>query len=401
MARPLGLSGEAPPPARGVPPLAAKGFRPFFLLAAAFAACILPVWMLSLAGVLSPDAYLDPTYWHAHEMVFGYAVAVIAGFLLTAVGNWTGRETATGAPLVVLGAVWLAGRLAFALPHVISHGLVAVLDLAFLPALAVAIGRPNFAAKNRRNYPIVGVVMALWLADLAVHLDALGVLVAWRKRASLVAVDLVVLLIMFLAARIFPMFTRNATKVQSIRNVPALDWAAMGAMLAVLLSDLLLPGSRLGSGLCAATAALALARSATWGAHHSLRVPLLWILHAAHLWIPIGLVLRALSALTYVVPPSSALHALTVGAIGSATLGMMARVGLGHTGRALEPPKIIAVAFLLLTLAAVVRVAGPFALALYRPSLYVAGSLWTAAFVAYVVVYAPILSTPRPDGKPG
>jgi uncharacterized protein involved in response to NO len=390
-----------PPPAIDVPAWAAKGFRPFFLLAGGFAALILPVWLLTLAGVVRPDGYLEPMIWHAHEMIFGYATAVIAGFLLTAVANWTGRETAIGTPLIVLAVLWLLGRIAFATAGVLPRELVAALDLAFLPALALVIGRAIIGTRNRRNYPVLAVVVALWLADLAIHLDVLGVAAGWRWRASLGAVDLVTLLVIFVAARIVPIFTRNATAVKTIRNIPALDWATVGAMALLTGVDVARPGWAAGSVLAGVTAVLALARSVPWGARRTAHQPLLWILHVGHAWVVVGLGLRAASALTVAVSTSSSVHALTVGAIGCTTLGMMARVSLGHSGRALVVRWPIVLAFGAITVAAIVRVLGPFWPAAYLPAVYVSGTLWTLAFATFVASYAAILMRPRADGRPG
>ncbi len=401
MSTSLRLLGEAPAAAHVSPAWAAKGFRPFFLLSGAFAAAIVPLWLLVLSGIVRADAHFDPISWHAHEMIFGFAVAVIAGFLLTAAANWTGRETAVGRPLMLLSALWLAGRVALLAGPAVPRPVVAAIDLAFLPALAFAVGRPIVATRNTRNYPVLGVLAALWLADLAMHLDALGLAAGWRRRGSLAAVDLVTLLILFMAARIFPMFTRNATRVDTIRNLPMLDRATVGGMLALAIADLALPGHVAGTVLAGAIAILAAARCTTWGAQHTLRQPLLWILHVGHAWIPVGLALRVLGALTPAVPASSALHALTAGALGCTTLGMMARVALGHTGRPLAPPRAVTIAFVLLVLAAAVRVAGTLAPATYRPALHASGGLWTLAFVLFVAAYAALLCRPRVDGKPG
>lgn len=402
MSRTLRLAGDPPAPPAHVKPVLAKGFRLFFLLASSFAALIVPVWLLALGGVIHPGGALDAVTWHAHEMVFGFAVAVIAGFLLTAVTNWTQRETAAGAPLAGLAGLWLAGRLAFAFGAHLPAPLVAVVDLAFLPALAFAVGRPIVLTKNHRNLVMLGVLVALWLANLAIHLDALGALPGLRRRGALVGVDVILLVILVMAGRVFPMFTRNATRVQSIRSIPALDAASVAAMLAVVVCDAAALDAPVAPIAAAVAAVLAAARTLHWGARHGLRLPLVWILHVGYAWIPLGLALRAVSALTTRVPASAATHALTVGAIGAVTLGMMARVSLGHTGRPLDPPRPVVVAFVLVTLAALVRVVAPIAsLAWYPTSLQVVGALWTLAFGAFVVVYAPILVAPRPDGKPG
>jgi uncharacterized protein involved in response to NO len=335
-------------------------------------------------------------------MLFGFAVAVIAGFLLTAVGNWTQRETLVGAPLLALAGLWVLGRVALAAGGLLPRIVVAGLDLAFLPALAVAIGRPLVATANRRNYVMLAVLAGLWLADLTVHLDALGVLPGWRRRGNLLAVDLVLVVIVIVAARIFPMFTRNATQVASIRAIPALDAVAAAAMIALTLLDAALPGARVTPVVAAVAAVAVAARSATWGARHTRTIPLLWILHLGHAWIPVGLALRAVAAWTPAVPVVLATHALTIGAIGGLTLGMMSRVALGHSGRPLTASRLAHASFVLVSLAALARTAIPLAHpAWYRASLFVAGALWTAAFAIFTVVYLPILATPRADGKPG
>ncbi len=397
------------PPARPTPrggALAAKGFRPFFLLAGAFAAGVLPLWLLALGGLVRPTAYFDTFGWHAHEMVFGFAAAVIAGFLLTAAANWTARETLTGPPLLGLAALWVAARVALVLPH-LPRAVPALLDLSFLPLVALAIGRPIVASRNHRNLVMVGVVLALWTANLVMHLDVLGALPGARTRAALLAVDLVVFLMVVMAGRIFPMFTRNATqhrvpRSDAVRAHPRLDALAIAATAALVVLDLAAPGRPATTLVTGIAAALLIARAAHWGSRYVLGEPLLWILHVTYALIPVGLGLRVASQLTAAVPASLATHALTVGAIGGMTLGMMARVGLGHTGRKLVVGRPMALAFALVTLAALVRVAGPLlASAHTRLALHVSGTLWTTAFALFVVVYTPILARSRADGKPG
>jgi len=401
-ARSLPLLGRAPDPVAAIPPFAAKGFRPFFLLAGAFAALILPVWLFTLAGLLGPVRYLDAITWHAHEMIFGFAIAVIAGFLLTAVGNWTGRETLVGTPLLGACTLWVAGRVAMALGGALPRGVPAAIDLAFVPVLAVALARPLIATKNRRNLVMLAVLAALWATDLAIHLEALGLARGSSHGALMVAVDVVVLLMIVMAGRVFPMFTKNGTGVATVRGRPALDKAAIAAMLVTLAIDAAATAPRLGGVAAGVTSVLVVLRAWTWGARHTGRLPLVWVLHAGHAWIAIGLGLRAAAAFTPAVPAVLATHALTVGAIGALTLGMMSRVALGHTGRALESTRAVATSFLLVTLAALVRVFGPLVdVAAYRASVFAAGILWTAAFALFLVVYAPVLTGARADGKAG
>lgn len=382
---------------------AAKGFRPFFFLAAAFAALIVPIWLLIVDGVVAPSAYLDAFGWHAHEMIFGYTVAVIAGFLLTAVGNWTGRETITGAPLLVLASLWVLGRSAMAVAHALPRGVAAFIDLAFLPALGVILARPLIEARNRRNYVVLAVVAALFVANVIVHLDALGLVpLGSARRASLTAIDVVVFLILLIAGRVVPMFTRNATGVTTIGSIVLLERITLVAGAALVVADVLVPDSRSSAVVAAAVGAIALVRAGRWGTLHTERHPLLWILHVGYAWIPIGLVLRALPFFGVPVWSSLATHALTVGAIAATTLGMMARVSLGHSGRPLVVGRAMAASFVAVTLAAVARVFVPlFALRWHFYALVAAGVLWTLAFVIYLVVYTPILFSPRTDGKAG
>lgn len=387
-----------------MPVLAAKGFRPFFLLAGAFAALVLPVWLLTLAGVLGAagPGYLPAMTWHAHEMIFGFAIAVFAGFLLTAVSNWTGRETLVGTPLLGACALWTLGRIAMALAASLPRGVPALVDLAFLPVLAFALARPLAATRNRRNFVMVAALLVLWLANLAIHLDALGVLPGATRRALGVALDVVVLLMIMMTGRVVPMFTKNATGVTAVRAQPALDKVAIAAMVATLLLDATTSDPRLAGTAALVTAFFVAARSSTWGTRHTARIPMLWILHVGQAWIVAGLALRGASAFTTSVPAIVATHALTVGAIGGLTLGMMSRVTLGHTGRPLLSSPAVTLSFWLMTCAALVRVAGPLLdVAAYRTWVFASGILWTLAFAVFVFVHAPVLAAARVDGKPG
>lgn len=403
MARSLPLSTDLPiSTARPTIPIAAKGFRPFFLAAALFAVAIVPSWLLVLYGVLPAQSYLAPATWHAHEMIFGFAVAVIAGFLLTAVGNWTQRETLTGAPLLALAGLWLFGRIAMVTAARLPQGAPAVIDLAFLPCLIVALARPLVATRNRRNFVMLGILAALFAANLVVHLEALGVLAAGSGRLACVAgVDVVLCVILIILGRVLPMFTRNATRVASIRSNVPLDVACVVAMLGLTVADGLSLPSPVTRTLAGLTAVLAVARAWHWGAQYSLRQPLLWILHAGYAWLVLGLALRAAPPMNGLAH-SLALHALTVGAIGSLTLGMMARVALGHTGRLLEPAPAMTWSFAAIQLSAFARAVLPLvALSSYAAGLWIGGALWTLAFGIYAAVYLRVLTSPRVDGKPG
>jgi uncharacterized protein involved in response to NO len=389
-------------PASRHPAVLAKGFRPFFLLAAVYAVIALPAWLLVFANGLDPAAYLGPMYWHAHEMVFGFTVAVIAGFLLTAVANWTGRETAAGLPLALLALLWVLGRIAVPLGDALPAPLAAIVDLAFLPALALACARPMLKSKNARNYPFLAVLLALSLSNLGIHLGALGISPHWLRLGNLVAIDVIVLLIVLITGRVIPMFTRNATRAASIRSLPWLDRLGAVSVALLALADAFALDAWVTGGLAGVGGLAVLGRSVFWGAHLTRGQPLLWVLHIGHAFVPLGLLLRALSVVSPAVPSSGALHALTAGAIGVLTLGMMTRVGLGHTGRMLSVPRSIAIAFALLITGAVVRIVGAWLpVAMYVRVMIGAGLLWTLGFAIYTVTYAPALLSPRVDGRPG
>jgi len=280
---------------------------------------------------------------------------------------------------------------------------VAATDLAFLPALFIALARPVIFANNRRNYVVLAVVAAFFVANLWLHLSALGIASAGSaRRATMLGVDLVLLLITIILGRVLPMFTRNTTGVTSIRSIPLLDKCAIGCVAALGLADAFAQATRVVGAVALVAAMLSLSRARHWGARYSLGEPLLWVLHAGQAWLVVGWVLRGAALLGVPALAFPATHALTVGAIGSLTLGMMARVALGHTGRMLVAPKSVAAAFFTLNLAAFVRVLVPLvAPAWYFAGLVVTAALWVTAFAIFVVVYAPILATPRVDGKPG
>jgi uncharacterized protein involved in response to NO len=395
---------DAPPVSPMVHPvLLAKGFRPFFLVGALFVGIALPVWSLVLSGRMGAPTYLDAVTWHAHEMVFGFGAAILAGFLLTAVGNWTQSETAVGGPLLGLVAAWGLGRFAMMASDLLPPAVVAGLDALFLPLLTITLARPIVRARNARNYPVIVALLALTMANVLVHLDALGVVAALRRRAMLVSVDVIVFFLVLVTGRVVAMFTKNATRAASCRNDPRLESMASIAAAAVLVVDALVVGPSLPRAVVLAVAAiLVAARAFHWGARASLGEPMLWILHVGHGFLPLGLALRALAEISSRVPPSLGMHAITAGAIGSLCLGMMARVSLGHTGRAITAPRGIPLAFVAVVVAALVRMSAAVFPVGASLALLVGSALTLAiAFVVFAVTYARILVGPRADGKAG
>jgi uncharacterized protein involved in response to NO len=381
------------------------GFRPFFLLAGWFALFAMGGWLwLYDAGAVWPGG-LPTSQWHAHEMLFGFVAAAIAGFMLTAVPNWTGSRGFAGWPLMLLTLAWLLGRLGFALAGQVPFGLTALLELIFLPGVALLIAPTLLRARNR-NTRLLLVLLAFWAADAVFLLARFRADPALAAAALQFALNLVLLLITVIGGRIVPAFTGNALRRRGLevrmRSLPALERTVIASMIAVLLIDTLLPASA-AAGVVALVAAVAQSgRLAGWNGHRTLREPIVWVLHLAYAWLPLGLLLKAASLLGGFGWAGFWMHALGAGAAASMIVAVMSRASLGHTGRPLRVPPVMAMAYLLLTLAAAVRVFGPAWLPLpYNLLILVAGALWMVAFLIYAIVYTPILLNPRADSKPG
>jgi uncharacterized protein involved in response to NO len=361
--------------------LFALGFRPLYLLAGLYAALAVPVWALQFSGAL-PGANL---YWHAHEMLFGYAFAVIAGFLLTAVRVWTQRSTPSGVPLALIALLWLAARLA-ALQSLLVSSLI---DMAFAVAVAWGIGAPILASRNR-NWFFILLVLALGAASIAFQ--------AWPRIALAAGLDVVLLVIAIMGGRVIPAFTNSAVTGAGARRDPWVERAALGSVILILALDLL----QLPAWWAALLAAIAhAARLALWAPWATRGRPILWILHLSYAWVVVHLALRGLAGLD-LVASGLATHALTVGVIGGLTLGMMTRTSRGHTARPLKVGAWETAAYVLVHVAALTRVLVPLIWAEgYVFLVGLSAVLWSAAFAIFTVVYIPILTRPRLDGQPG
>ncbi|MHB1189157.1 NnrS family protein [Thiobacillus sp.] len=386
------------PPLTGWAPFA-LGFRPFFLSAGIYAVLMMALWLLVLRGNLTLGG-LAPFVWHGHEMLFGFAVAVIAGFLLTAAQNWTGIPTPSGPSLAALFLLWLAGRVSFLVPG-LPPVVVAAIDLAFLPVLAIVLALPILKAKQLHNYPFPLMLLVLAAANALVHAGSLGWIDAGGSLGLHLAAYVIVAMMTVMGGRVIPSFTDNKLRTRA-RRWKAVEILVPASTLAALIAALVAPFSIV-TALLAALAALAHAvRLAGWYTSKFWPVPLLWILHLGYAWIPVGFTLLALSASGMGAAAGSALHAFTAGGIGVLTLGMMARVSLGHSGRMLEPAPLMTWAFVAVNLAALIRVAQPLVFpGLYASGMVIAGVLWIAAFGLFAAIYTPILLRPRVDGKPG
>ena len=375
----------------------ALGFRPFYLLASGFAALSIALWALQFAGWL-PRPYLAGPLWHAHEMLFGFALAVVVGFLFTAGRNWTGLPTPTGRPLMALAALWLAGRMLLLTPW---GWAAALANVAFPLAAALALARPFIAARNRRNYFFIALLLALALAQAGLHAGWLGLVELPQWLQVQPALDLLLFIVAVMGGRVIPMFTNNGVPGANATRRPRLEQAALGALLALLAADLAgltdLPLALLAGLACA----LHLARWLLWQPWKTLRTPLVWVLHIAYAWIPLHLLLRGLAALGWLAP-SLATHALTLGAIGGMIIGMMTRTARGHTGRPLRADRADTACYALVLAAALVRVGLPLLQpALLLPAVLGSALLWSAGFGLYTLRYWPVLTRARLDGRPG
>jgi uncharacterized protein involved in response to NO len=381
-----------------MPTLLTAGFRPFFLAAAGWAALVMLVWLPLLSGDLDLPTRFDPLSWHVHEMLFGFVMAAVGGFLLTAIPNWTNRPPIAGQPLALLISLWLLGRIACLVSASLPGWLAPALDLAFPVALEAVALRELIAARNRRNYPLLVPVPLLALANLLTHLRALGVAVpfglGWR-----LGIAVVIVLISVIGGRFIPAFTRNWLNARGLAPVPPpvdmLDRAAVVVLLTAMIGWTFLPDWRPVGVVLLIAAALNLARLSRWRGFATVEEPLLLALHVGYLWLVAGTALLALSLLTDAVPYPAAVHALTAGAMGTMTLAVMTRATLGHTGRVLRADVVTMVIYALVSVAAVLRIVAAWVAQGQMDLLEVAVLAWVGAFGLFAAEYGPMLLAPR------
>ena len=373
------------------------GFRPFFFGGPLWAAIALTLWVASLSGALSIPSQFDPLAWHRHEMLFGFVGAVIAGFLLTAIPNWTGRLPIAGWSLAGLFCLWGAARLAMLFSSGVSLYAAAVLDVGFFLTLAFVAAREVLEANNR-NVPVVGLILLFGVADALDYLCTTGAL-PWPDLGWQLAIAIVLILISVIGGRIIPSFTRNwMTKQRVTGNLPTqpgrFDTVVIGATAFAMIAWLTGPDGTVTGAVLIAAAALQALRLARWRGGRTWRDPIVLILHVGYAWIPIGLTLLGLS-LMGALPRSAAVHALTAGAMTTMILAVMTRASLGHTARALtaSPPTVLA--YVLVTLGAILRVAASLRLLDYNVGIDLAAVAWGGALIVFVVAYAPVLWKPR------
>jgi len=379
----------------------ALGLRPFYSLAGIFAIAAVAYWLLAYRGVLPPASYLSGTFWHSHEMVYGFAIAVMSGFLLTAVRNWTGLPTPTGYSLVALVLLWGTARV------LVTTGpamLAAFVDVLFIPVLTIAIAVPIFRSRNQRNYKVVVLLGLLAVSHIVYHMAFLGSFPSWLNHtAVIVAIELITILYALVAGRVIPAFTRNAIQGSDPKNAMWLEVLSFGSLMLIVAttvaSDWVTVPAALSRTLFVVAAVAQLFRLALWQPQVTLKDPLLWMMSVSYSWLPAALLLRAFAPS---IGDAAWIHALTTGAVSGLMLAMMMRSTLGHTGRELVASRADIGAFLVLQLAAVIRVIATFVPA-SQHAQFVNGSgvLWILAFGVFLLRYLPMLSRPRIDGRPG
>ena len=379
------------------------GYRPFFTSGALWALVALILWLGALSGLLTLPTQLDPLAWHRHEMLFGFVGAVITGFLLTAIPNWTGRLPIAGGPLATLFGLWLAARAAVLFSAHVGPLVAAMLDVGFYVILAALAAREVFATKNR-NGPVVLLVLLFAIANALDHGAAAG-MIDDEGIGSRAAIVIVILMISLIGGRVVPSFTRNwLTKQGAQRGLPTqpgrFDIVAIGATAVAMAGWLIAPFNALVGVLLLVAAALQVVRLARWSGARAWRDPLVLVLHVGYAWVPVGLSLLGLSIIGSAVPVSGAVHALTAGAMGTMILAVMTRATLGHTGRELKASPATTLIYILVTIGALGRVAAPLLTMDYMLAVQLSGMAWGGAFVLFLLVYGPMLVGPRPDGRP-
>ncbi len=379
-----------------------NSFRPFFMAAGIWATLSVPFWLLSYAGILMMPDNFDILLWHQHEMLYGFAGAAMTGFILTAIPNWTGRLPIRGVYLGLLVSLWFLGRIGFFTTATIGPLTTAVFDLPFLIVLVLAIAREIISGKNWRTLPVVILISVFALGNFLVHLQILNIIETAELglRLSMFVLSVLVALI---GGRIVPSFTRNWLVQINARVLPsqmgAFDKIALTALVIFVIAQVTKPEHQVTALLALLAGLLHGLRLMRWKGWMTFAEPLIWLLHIAYAWLVVALVLIGLSGLTDFVPYTSAIHALTVGAVSTMILAVMTRASLGHTGRVLKATTGTTTVFILITIAAILRVYEPF---LNEPSslvIWISGIAWTAAFVLFSILYFPILTNARIQKK--
>lgn len=386
-------------------PLFRLGFRVFFLGGALFSAGAMLLWILSLSGFAVLPGVRNPIWWHAHEMLFGFALAIVAGFVTTAMQNWTGVPGIKSWPLAIVAGLWLLPRLLMPLRGELN-GLVIMLDLLWLPIVAGMLARPILKTKQWRNLFFVPLFLFFTVLNALSYYAAVSGNWLLSERVFITAVLALSALITVMGGRVFPFFTARATQTPKIEPIVWLEKLSLVSIWLSVLAWLLLPRTPLANALLALLLSVAatahLIRLSRWNYKVTAKVSLLWILYLGYLFIPLGLLALAAALLKMGITVSLASHWLTAGALGAVILGMIARVSLGHSGRPLEITRMIVVAFVFILLSGLSRSLLPMiAPSMTLQAYHSSAACWIIAYGLFCWVYWPILTQPRADGHPG
>jgi uncharacterized protein involved in response to NO len=378
------------------PALFAYGFRPFFLAAGLWAAFGILLWLPQYLGAVTLPTHFGPLDWHIHEMLYGYVAAAIAGFLLTAIPNWTGRLPVNGWPLATLALLWLAGRVAILVSAVIGGALAAAIDVSFLVVLAAVAAREIVAGKNWRNLRVLIVLGVLIAGNVVFHAEVL--LTGSANYGVRIAIAAVLLLISLIGGRIVPSFTGNWIKRENPGRMPVpftrYDGITMVISALALLAWIAAPAHAVTGAILLLAGVLHCVRLARWAGDRTVADRLVLVLHAAYVFVPAGFLLVGASVFSEAVPVTAGLHAWTVGAFGMMTLAVMTRATLGHTGRPLQASAATQAIYACVFLAAVLRIIAGLTGSLVL--LEAGGALWMLGFAGFALAYAPLLVRRKP-----
>mgnify|MGYP003373796934 CR=1 FL=1 len=376
------------------------GFRPFFLLGSVWGVLQIAIWVIFQAGWLPSIPYHDPVVWHVHEMIFGFATAIMAGFVLTASQNWSGKPGVQGSNLILLVVLWSSARI-LSIIWEAQPLLFAITDLAFFPLLAYFLKPYLWQESQKRNKIFFLLFLVLAGTNLTIHLNALGFTNLETRPALFGCVFIFIIMISLIGGRVIPFFTTNvianAKPAQNmwIEKLHLISLAITAGLVMFWEFSIITAVAALLTGIIQSI------RYFLWQPWKSIKVPILLILYLGYIWIPIGLFLRACASMEWI-SSSPSTHAFTSGAIGIMIYGMITRVSLGHTGRKIHATSIIILSYVFILASSLIRVFGPLALPEHNLSfIEISGWLWFGAFTIFTIVYAPILCKPREDGKPG
>ena len=383
------------------PAILQYGFRPFFLLAGLWATIAVPLWIAHYAGYAVLPAGVDPAVWHQHEMLFGFVAAAVAGFILTAIPNWTGGLPVSGWRLALLVSAWIIGRAAFLVGDIGDIGgpwIVAVADMAFLTALCATIARQLIAGRNWHNVPPFLMIFGLGAGNFLVHLDRVG-MATTGDRGILLAILMMVMLVTLIGGRVVPSFTRNWLVKRGIKTLPApfgrFDKLVIGVLALFVASALAAPLGTATGVLGLVAGGLSAARLVRWRGYLVRGEPLIWVLHLGYGWLAVGVGMYGAAVLGLGIGISAALHAITAGAFATMILGVATRASLGHTGRELVAGTGTTICFLAVSVSAIARISASYMGAGQLAALSVAAVAWTVAFGLFTVLYFPVFTGPR------